>query len=310
MKRLFILLIFVLALTSCSNSLDKEAYISSYYIDYVDNKYYVSLNLLDESDHKLGEFNNENLLICFESASSSIDMNVNMSYVKSVILNKRMLNEKCLYDFMEMIKNMYTLGFNFYIFVTEDEAKEIYDTEKIIDTDYYYSLYNDPMNNDLYLGYRPIHFLELARAYYDKFDSIILPSINVVHSWSNEKKLVNVVSMGLYGLNGNYIDVREYIASSMFSKAMTLSIGNSDISLRIDDYKLNINNKLEIIIKGNISIISGSDNYVDYLDKELNKLITECYSKDIDILNIKGINYHYRKNYDVNDISIVYKLKK
>ena len=151
MKKIILILFLILGLSSCSASLDKEAYISSYYIDYVDDKYIVTYNLLDDEDHKTGTFSFSNLLICFQASDASIDMNINFAYVKSVILNKRMLNEKCLNDFFNLIKDVNKLSFNFYVFVTDEKAKDIYDSKKLVNTEYYYSLFNNPINKTLYL---------------------------------------------------------------------------------------------------------------------------------------------------------------
>lgn len=308
MKKFILILFLILGLSSCSASLDKEAYISSYYIDYVDDKYIVTYNLLDDEDHKTGTFSFSNLLICFQASDASIDMNINFAYVKSVILNKRMLNEKCLNDFFNLIKDVNKLSFNFYVFVTDEKAKDIYDSKKLVNTEYYYSLFNNPINKTLYLCSKPMHFLEFAREYSDGIDSLIIPSINVDKSWNSNEKLNNTVSLGVYNVNGDYIDVSEYEGGVLFTNFKEISLGDNDNQIRINKYSLRINKNLKITLKGNVTLGRNS-NYKEYINKVLFEYIDECYKRNIDILNIRGINKRYNKNLTIDDINVEYNLK-
>lgn len=306
MRKVFILLI-LMVLSSCSNSLDKEAYISSYYIDYKDDMYSVYFNLLDNEDHKLGEFHSENLSMCFSKVMSSIDMNINFSYVKSVILNERMLNKKCIDDFTNLIKGSNYLGFNFYVFISSFLANTIYNSKKIIETEYYYALYNNPTNDNLYLSYRPIHFLEFSRKYYDNFDSLVIPSINVLYDWNDTNKNSNVVSLGIYNVNRNYVDINDNIGASFFKKSKKIVIGNNNITIEIADYKLKIDKNLNLTLSG--KIINNNEKGLEFINSKLTEYINLCYQNEIDILNIKGINYRYKKNYTLSDLKIIYKFK-
>ena len=67
---------------------------------------------------------------------------------------------------------------------------------------------------------------------------------------------------------------------------------------------MKINKKLRINIKGNFNIITGDIDMKKYVYNKLNYFIIDCYNKNIDILNIRGINYKYNKSYNYNDISI------
>ncbi len=324
MKKLIILLLIIPILSSC-NYVDftQTLYITSYYLDYSENEYKgvfyspssastgKSENETSE-DSYIANTNAKDISSLFNMVDLSFNLSVNFKHVKSVILSKNLLNEHHLDEYINYIKECYWFNYNFCVFVTEEEGSDIYNVknpngESALDL----VIMNPTQFDYLYSITCNKFFLAFAEAYLNN-RIISLPALKVNDVWKDAE---NYYVKGAYFLNSS----NEIYYSDDYQE-MVLLKSHKYVSLKfmkeqffVNEYKVQYLFKDKIIMKVTCDVlpIISNINYNevrDFFIIELNK--TKDKITELDILDIKTLNYRYNKQYTYDDMIISLDIKK
>ncbi|MGM9969052.1 MAG: hypothetical protein ACI35S_01505 [Anaeroplasma sp.] len=303
MKKLFLLLI-LLILTSCSSTtvIYRSLYIASIGFDFYDDEYtgYFLLpssldvganNTSDEGESNIAIVSGDSLIEVFNKLNNSSSLTINYKHISTLILNTSILNEKNIEDLISFIINYVEIDFNFYVFITEDNIKKIYEVKNPNKEGLLATILIDPVNLD-YKGYtaKPIHFLNFCRDYYNN-KTICIPLLKVEKVW-NEDDLLNANSVVFYNHNlYDTLDGKDYM---FFNSADKIEFNINNNAIIFVDYKYKLKKKkTEIRIESGCSVTK--DEELSMIEEEIkNKIISlvENY-KYIDFLNLKYYGYDY-----------------
>ena len=148
MKKILILLFFILILTGCYDykELNNLAIVSGISIDYLDNKYELNFEILNDdelSQNRVYYINSsgKTLKDAFANATSKMNRIPFYSHIKVIILNETIINDK---DFINYIVHNNKITNDFYIVGTSNNSSEIlkFKDQKEIASESIYNLIN------------------------------------------------------------------------------------------------------------------------------------------------------------------------
>ena len=251
MKRILSLFCIIILLFSCSKNdkISKSTYISSIGFEYSNDKYYGYFLLSNELNSKEdGETNTartegKTILEIFKNINKSLALSINMKHTSTVILHTSMLNKLCIDELINVTLKSEDIGFNYYIFTTNDSLSEIYKFKNPKGEPLVMSILVEPVYTDYdYYSSHPVHFVNFCREYYNN-KSIKIPHISVTNVWDE-------ASLNSDGLLFYYHDIYEIYDAKAYKYLINHDkledvIMNKDIVLV--DYSCSINkNKINV----------------------------------------------------------------
>ncbi len=322
---LFIIVFMFLTKGSYYINILEEIYIASYYLSYEDGEYNATFYANDsalfgkQSDNKpvtqTASFKGENLSKVFQMIEDTLDVNCNFRHVESVIFDVNFFKEDLLEDYFLFIKNDIRFDYNFYIFATDEDISTVYgikNPDSSTTTEY---AFNSPDGSShLYLITRPIHYTEFVRNFYAGSYIQRIPMMRTTESWTIDDKLSKSVILDkvyMYG-TGEIYTLDEMPGFVFLGNIKSKRIDDDNTKCIIVNYKndLSVMRKFTMTVKTEYKKTNDStmNEVKEYIEKKLKETLDYFYDNNIDILNIKDINYRYKKNYSYEDLKIKIKI--
>ena len=324
MKKILILLLFVFLMSGCYDyvEIDDLVIISGMLIDYKDNKYEVTSQVIEnESETKIKVYTTECLEIdeCVFEISKMSNKDIFISHLKVLILTENTINNgKDYYDYF--IRNTKS-KMNFYIYYVDDKYKD--DVLNIYKDDKGSALYiKDLMefNNKIFSSSTPISFLDLVYKKLEFGIEPIYPNLKIKEN-NNEKILYleNLVTFNdkkekiiLDDAEGIFYNL---ITNKLIKTVITIPCDENDFSLVLNAAKTKYkweNNILKINVSlnakinsytceynlnkpGNINKLSKLTN--EYISRKINELIKKEITNNVDFLGFGLYIYKHDQNY-------------
>ncbi len=326
MKKILIILFLPILLSSCYyTNVVVEALVSSMYFSIENNEYngvfYLTSSLEisksegggEKGSSEVAKSKSNSLFELVTKVESSTALDINFRHVSTVIFHESFLEKKYIEEFVELIKKQYNFDFNFYVFVTKEKADDLYSLQNPDKVSMLNSILCNPTEEKIFYPLcKELHFIEFCREYFDPHFTVKIPVLSLVELWNiegEEKKSVRVDGV-CYNADKNFI----YYEKN--NESMSLLVDNKDYSISINNKLMYLNHyTVKIKRRKSLKIYLKVRNIYD--DKELLKniedgyklVLVELYNKEIDVLNIKNINYRYKKNYTFDDIEVIVKEK-
>lgn len=201
MKRVIIILILIIALSSCQNKTDiyESLYIASMGIEKVEDEYQahfllpssldVGSNKSESNESDVAKIKADNLNDLIENIKNSSLLTINLKHISSFILHTSILNEKDLKDLIDLIKDSNDFDYNFYMFTTEEKIEEIYKIKNPNQESIVYTMLVEPNESRFLLeNSKPVHYLSMCRDFLDNKE-IKLPYIELASIWDKNDSI-------------------------------------------------------------------------------------------------------------------------
>lgn len=324
MKKVLILLCLILLMSGCYDyvEIDDLVIISGMLIDYKDNKYEVTSQVIEnESETKIKVYTTKCLEIdgCIFELSKISNKDIFISHLKVLILTESTINNgKDYYDYF--IRNTKS-KMNFYIYYIDDKYKN--DVLNIYKNDKGSALYiKDLMefNNKIFSSSTPVSFLDLIYKKLEYGIEPIYPNLKIKEN-NNEKILYleNLITFNdkkekiiLNDTEGIFYNL---ITNKLIKTVITIPCDKNDFTLILNDVKtkykwensiLKINTQIKAKINNytceydldkpnNIKKLSKLTN--EYINQNINYLIKKEISNNVDFLGFGLYIYKHDKNY-------------
>lgn len=317
-KRIILLITFTIFITGCFDykELNSITVISAIGIDYSDNLYTVTLEILDtrknddsnkKATSKILSFQDKVLSNCFNKAKLEMDRKPYYGHLDVLLLDQGTIKNKLkeVNDFFlrnsDIRNNFYIIGVN--NSKSEDILKLNTNNEEIIS----YKIKSLIENNNFKSEFEEYidRYIEDEKTAY--IASLSLTSdnnlkIDGVYIMNNDKSVID---------DANILKGYNVLHNSKPNESFTISYDKNTISSDIYEskvsYKIDKNNYIiNINIKGEISIDEGKFNYnneKEYkkvtklfkkdVEKKINNFIEEMKKEDVDLLGISN-KYYYK----------------
>lgn len=333
MKKIFILLISTFLFSGCSyTELNDLAIASAVGIDYIDDKFYLTAQIMDIKSSDSGA-TKENTLI-YEASGETIakavrnfsiryPKNVYFGHLEFIVISEDAANKKLedIFDYFMRAPEARTSGFVTIvkdktakeILNPQNEVKDSFPTEAIKSTLMDATKRNGTVND--------ITFEEFLSFYLKKGIDPVVPLIKneenkgitasstLIHDMVPIKKdkvltpLSSKESIAYNLINNNFEDI--IIDSKYENKSLAVLIYNpsSSVDVKIKDKKINVN--INIAFESKVREI---DSKVDLSNNSINKKIKKQVSKEIECYINELINYSKKNNADILGIgNMIYK---
>lgn len=323
MKKIILLVVSIFLLSGCYDyqELNDVSIINGIGVDYKDDKYLVSLEVITSSKEgtssKIKTYvitgKDENIVTAFNNAMNKANKKVYMQHVKGLILGK----EVCVHgidEVLDYIVRDVTINNNYFIVAT-DNAKDIFNTEAsndsitnvIIDT--VDSAMNGSNLDDLDLTAANLlnNRIDIAIPYVEADDKEF--KVNEI-IYFNNNKAKDKISNKIYNfLTLNTLEnsfTRNENTINIYKKKISYKCQKDKIIINIDGYgivqKINKNINLK-----DINDYKKLENYMnEQVMNEVTVFLEETLNNDSDILGLENIYY---KKYKKNMKNIKYEVK-
>ncbi|MBQ9124248.1 MAG: hypothetical protein IJY14_01020 [Acholeplasmatales bacterium] len=201
MKRLIIIFILIMALSSCQNKTDiyESLYIASMGIEKIEDEYQahfllpssmdVGSNKSESNESDVAKIKADNLKDLIENIKDSSLLTINLKHISSFILHTSILNEKDLKVLIDLIKDSKDFDYNFYMFTTEENIEKIYKIKNPNQESIVYTMLVEPNESEFLLkNSKPVHFLNMCRDFLDNKE-IRLPYIELASVWDENDSI-------------------------------------------------------------------------------------------------------------------------
>ncbi len=323
MKKLFILLLICLCLTSCkeTNAINYDMYIASMGFEKKGEEYTgyfflpssiaVGSTETQESDKpsELATVTGKSLADVFNNFDLSSTLDMNMKHVASMVLHESILNDDDINYLIDYMNKSKDFDLNFYVYTAKDEMKDVFKNKNPNNESIILTMLCEPINNNLiYTTAKPIHFLNFCRDFFSN-KVIAIPLIEPLKVWNEETDSNYCRGITYYSNSKGYtFDKTEKDFEFLYSKK-ELKYNDENIVSILQNYKVDIKykTKVQIEVKGKLRVLKSKvENPKKYMEDTiksgLESLISK-YQEEIDILNTK---YH---NASDKEISISFSIK-
>ena len=313
-----ILLLFILLLCcSCSDyqEVNELAIVSAMAIDYVDDNFIVTYEIIDTNKEEDVSYtytsSGINLAEAMDNITRLSPNKISLNHLEIVIISQNLANHG-LNLISNYLMNNNQITTNFYLVMTCDNPKDILK---------YNNLNNSKRIKDILKENKiDIHkqFDYLISYLLDNSKSIAIPVINPkddiifdTYAIFKEDKLsllLNEEEFILFKIIDN-----NYINQVININDVYININDSKVNIKLKDNKYIINLDIKANVLQNINY--DEENISNLLKNKFNNLIYKCLSNDLDILGFKKIYYiNYPNNKYINikdyDLNINLKIKK
>ena len=196
---ILILILLILPLYGCNQNINSNIYISSIGFEVKDDKlvtYFLSNPLTNisrgagkEEKDKTEYIKVETTSVydAFIEAEKSLLFPLNYRHIKSVIFHKDVFKTSYINDFLDFMKSVKFVSFNYYVFSTRNKLEELYEFSTPEQISYQYSVLSSPDLLDFHqYGTEKIHFLDFANNYYVDERYLHIPLLSVNKTWKDK----------------------------------------------------------------------------------------------------------------------------
>ena len=197
MLKRIISIILLLMLCGCERSIASSIYVASMHFAYENEKYVGNFYVINslalgvkenksESKGSLATVEGESIAEIFSKIDLTTALDVNFKHIASIILDVSFMKKEFIFELAENIKQNVNISYNSYIFVSEDDAKEIYNIKNPGDENDLHSIINSPIDRKkLYMISEPINFLGFMRNILNG-SCVKIPVFSLDDSWDIE----------------------------------------------------------------------------------------------------------------------------
>ena len=330
MKKIFILIIFIFLCTGCLDyqEINDIALVTGIGIDYQDNEYIVSLEVLNENSEKdsnkitsyIVEGKSKSLANAINDASSKLNDEANFSHTEVMLLSKNILEDK-FSSIIDYFLRSTKFRENLYVLASLDNTpeeifKEIIKKEEVA-TKAITSKMSNTMNsnNNVILKDFERVIKEITSYGKDtcftnlaiKDEDIIVDGAVLFNDYEYKDKLSNdeviIYNLFLNNIN-NYL-----ITNSYDNKDFTISLNDGNLNIDIINNNLNITGNLTGIIINNepslnikdLNVIESINNdFKMIIDKNIKDFLKHIQNINSDILGIDNLYYKKTRNQILN----------
>ena len=344
MKKIFILLLLVLMCSGCYDNveLDNLAIINGIGIDYVDNKYILTYEILNDTKTQ----NNEAMLSytvtgsgrtiseAFTNTNYKVSKKSYFAHLSLVIVHKNILNEK-LENITDFLLRDTNIRSKFKLVGTsnntpEEILKNNSDNHPVVSEQIVDLLDNEVYNNNIVNN---DSFTDIASKLISKKHDVIINSISLENDEItlsdsfmlkeyNYQNILSKENSAIYNLLTKNVITAEF-QKNYENGLVAITINQSDSSIDVKNDKIIINTDLEAkIIQNEAGFDLTKDDAYKKLNKEFEKIVKESIHNFIktiqenksDILGLQDIYYRkYKKDnhnlWESADINIKVNLK-
>ena len=321
----FILLL-VFVLSSCNTSVNSSVYISSIGFEINENKlvgYFLSNPLTDisrksEESKKEAQYlkvEGESCYEVFNKAKQSLLIPLNFLHIKTIIFSKDCFETEYIEDFLNYLKSIRSVSYNFYVFATTSKIEEIYKFKNPEQISYQYSILSSP---DLLeykkFGTEKLHFLDFANDYYNTRRYLHVPLLVVNELWNNNVT-IEVDGFLAHGLKTNLYKNSEFRGMLYLYDQNTILFHDEEDVYRVTNYRVNNykrNNKFVFSISYEDITVYGDGTKSKFEEKlllEIKKYLDYYALNQNGLYLIKFYNYLNTDTLDLYnfDIEILHK---
>ncbi len=194
-KIICICLFYLFTLTGCKDLKDMYNLVfpTAMKIDYQDNQYVLSFKIINsnalskseiESSFNQGdilviETKGESLSQAIQVLESKMRVQIILSVVDSLFITENMLKEEQFNDLMDYFIIDPELRFTVSLFITDQEAKELFKVKHNITSSPYFSLVSYHSENRINVLYLPADFLTVMKNYKNQQTTSLIPNMSV-----------------------------------------------------------------------------------------------------------------------------------
>lgn len=232
----------------------------------------------------------DNTKDAFFNLANTSHTNIDYSHIESLIIHTSYFKENYLTELIEFLSNHPKFYARFYVYITENSIKEIYNIDYFNDTSSYYTILTDHKSEIIY---HFTFFLELV-------NDILIPEYFCIYpSLCTNNNIINPGKDNGNSLliNGYYYLENDEIKLITFKDYPILyfiySINNINFKINDQTYTLyNYDAVTMKLFKKMYLLYYMKTDYPKSLKQEIFSFIKEMYDKNIDFYNLKyyGIN--------------------
>lgn len=255
----------------------------------------------------------------FNNAENSSEIEINYRHIVSVIFDESFLKEEYIKEFNEFIIENKRIDFNFYIFSSKTDPKELFSFKNPEKISSFYSILNVSAKSDYLFKYcKPLHYVDFLRGVNKKRYSLKIPYLDVKKDYTIEDEETNNIylsSMLIYQdkimkiYNSTEYNELTYLNEFEYGR---LYLSDQNCVIQKLSYKIKRQENIKVIIS------CDYETMIEFSETELKKHILdnaklaykEIRESQIDFYNINDINEKYNKNYSLDEIEFEVKLKK
>ncbi len=320
MKKI-ILILLLLTLTGCKDytEINDLAIVSGIIIDYVDNKYEITSELIindKESELQILTTTSTSIDEAIKEMSKLTNKKVFIPHLKVLIITDNILKSDI--DYYDYFLRNSKSSMNFFVYYTDSNIKD-----KIFRINDKTALHIEKMlefNKQIFSSSTPLSFIDLVYKKLEPGVDIIYPRIEIVNN--NEKDILYLSNQISYQ-NNKIIEFTEnesitynILTNTIDKSSITVKCDNETFTMQIQDIKtkykwknniFNINTNLNAKItdyecKYDLNDINSLKKLEklskDYMNDEINNLVNKTKKDNNDILGIENYIYKHDKNYN------------
>lgn len=320
MKKI-ILILLLLTLTGCKDytEINDLAIVSGIIIDYVDNKYEITSELIindKESELQILTTKSTSIDEAIKEMSKLTNKKVFIPHLKVLIITDNILKSDI--DYYDYFLRNSKSSMNFFVYYTNSNIKD-----KIFRINDKTALHIEKMlefNKQIFSSSTPLSFIDLVYKKLEPGVDIIYPRIEIVNN--NEKDILYLSNQISYQ-NNKIIEFTEnesitynILTNTIDKSSITVKCDNETFTMQIQDIKtkykwknniFNINTNLNAKItdyecKYDLNDINSLKKLEklskDYMNDEINNLVNKTKKDNNDILGIENYIYKHDKNYN------------
>lgn len=320
MKKI-ILILLLLTLTGCKDytEINDLAIVSGIIIDYVDNKYEITSELIindKESELQILTTKSTSIDEAIKEMSKLTNKKVFIPHLKVLIITDNILKSDI--DYYDYFLRNSKSSMNFFVYYTNSNIKD-----KIFRINDKTALHIEKMlefNKQIFSSSTPLSFIDLVYKKLEPGVDIIYPRIEIVNN--NEKDILYLSNQISYQ-NNKIIEFTEnesitynILTNTIDKSSITVKCDNETFTMQIQDIKtkykwknniFNINTNLDAKItdyecKYDLNDINSLKKLEklskDYMNDEINNLVNKTKKDNNDILGIENYIYKHDKNYN------------
>lgn len=250
MRKILIFFIVVFTLSGCNTSVNSSVYISSIGFEVKDDKlvaYFLSNPLTDisrksEENKKEAQYLKVEGNSCYEvfnEAKQSLLIPLNFLHVKTIIFSKDCFETEYIEDFLNYLKSVRSISYNFYVFSTISKIEDIYKFKNPEQISYQYSILSSPDLLDYsQFGTEKLHFLDFANDYYNPRRYLHIPLLVVNEFW-NDNITVEVDGFLSFELTTNIYRNSEFMGMLYLYDQNTILFHDEEDVYRVTNYRVN-----------------------------------------------------------------------
>ena len=308
MKKIIILLFFILILTGCYDykELNNLAIISGMSIDYIDDNYKLNLEILNDDENAKNKVyyisgSGKNLTEAFNNVSLKINKIPLYSHIKVVVISQEIAKNK-LNDFINYIlRNPYITNQFYIVLSSYDNAYSILQNSDENADSIYNLIDNKILGNNIALK---INFLEFSSMILNDKQDLYLPTITI------ENEMLTSSGIAIFK-NDKLKNILDYNESQTLEILLDKNKNayynfeckkNKFITIDVFEQKVKVNNNI-IRLDLTAKIIENQCRINNNIIKKFNEIIKNDVTKIINTLqnnnsDILGINNKYYKKYN------------